>query len=79
MGNVSRSEVVQIGDHMALSCACGAVNFALLRSGRIECNRCGLHQSVVWIPSGSELHDAFTLGAKAKDEEIALGGWDDKY
>ena len=79
MEDVSRSEVVQIGDYMALLCTCGSVNFALLKSGRVECNRCGLLQSVVWVPTGTEVHDAFARGAKSKDEEIALGGWDDKH
>ncbi len=64
---------------MAFSCGCGSVNFALLKSGRVECNRCGLQQSVVWVSAGSDIHEAFTQGAKSKDGEIALGGWDDKH
>jgi hypothetical protein len=34
-------ETENIYDHMAYTCECGSVNFALLRSGNIECNYCG--------------------------------------
>jgi len=35
------SSVERIDEHMAYSCDCGSVNFALLKSGGIECNHCG--------------------------------------
>ena len=40
--------VYNIGDHMARSCACGSVNFALLMSGGVECNKCGCEQDMSW-------------------------------
>ena len=33
--------IEDIANHMAHTCKCGGVNFALLKSGRIECNQCG--------------------------------------
>tara|TARA_R110002049_G_scaffold294788_1_gene481719 strand:+ start:752 stop:1168 length:417 start_codon:yes stop_codon:yes gene_type:complete len=36
-------------DHMAKSCECGSVNFALLKSGKVECNKCGEIHKINWI------------------------------
>ena len=33
--------IENIESHMAYTCSCGGVNFALLKSGEIECNKCG--------------------------------------
>lgn len=38
--NKNKANVVEIGDHMALSCRCGHVKFNLLRTGNIECSKC---------------------------------------
>ena len=35
-------------DHMAKSCECGSVNFALLKSGKVECNKCGDIHKLKW-------------------------------
>lgn len=43
------SNVHNIEDHMALTCECGSVNFALLKSDGIECNACGNRQPFEWI------------------------------
>ena len=32
--------LVHIDSHKALACNCGSVNFALLKDGTIECNKC---------------------------------------
>lgn len=32
--------ITNIDSHKALSCNCGSVNFALLKDGTIECNKC---------------------------------------
>jgi len=42
-------DVENIEDHMAISCEkCGSVNFALLKSGKVECNKCGQHKPWQW-------------------------------
>lgn len=42
-------DVENIEDHMAISCEdCGSVNFALLKSGKVECNKCGKHKPWQW-------------------------------
>ncbi len=41
---VHMTELHDINDHMALVCECGGVMFNLLRSGNIECARCGEKQ-----------------------------------
>ena len=33
--------IEDIANHMAHTCKCGSVNFALLKSSHIECNKCG--------------------------------------
>ena len=38
---MSTSNIESIDDHMAHVCECGSVRFNLLRSGKIECDRCG--------------------------------------
>jgi hypothetical protein len=38
------NQVENIEDHLAHTCKCGSVNFALLKSGQIECNKCGEKQ-----------------------------------
>lgn len=40
--------VTNINDHMALACECGSVNFSLLRSDGIECNKCGKRMPMEW-------------------------------
>lgn len=36
--------IENIEDHIAYTCKCGGVNFALLKSSHIECNKCGEKQ-----------------------------------
>lgn len=36
--------IVNLNDHMAKACKCGAVRFNLLRSGAIECDTCQQQQ-----------------------------------
>jgi len=33
--------IEQIEDHIAYTCECGSVHFNLLKSGKIECAKCG--------------------------------------
>jgi len=40
--------VENLRDHMALTCDCGSVNFSLLRSDGIECNKCGKRMPMEW-------------------------------
>jgi len=35
------SKIESIDDHIALICKCGSANFAVLKSGKIECHSCG--------------------------------------
>ena len=42
------SNVHNINDHMALTCDCGSVRFALLRSDGIECHGCGKRHPLEW-------------------------------
>lgn len=48
--------VSDIDDHKALSCGnCGSVNFSLLKSFRIECNKCGdLIAGTHWLEVNSK-------------------------
>lgn len=41
-------KVENLHDHMALTCDCGSVNFSLLRSDGIECNKCGKRMPMEW-------------------------------
>jgi len=42
--------IENIENHTDCSCpACGSVNFALLKSGRLECNKCGRVTGGLWI------------------------------
>jgi hypothetical protein len=41
--------VVRLDSHKAASCPeCGGVNFSLLKSSQIECNKCGLMTGAAW-------------------------------
>lgn len=40
--------VENIGDHLAYTCQCGGVNFCLLRSGNVECNKCQDRPGMTW-------------------------------
>jgi hypothetical protein len=41
--------IENIENHMAKACNCGSVNFVLLKSGGIECNKCGtVLQNIKW-------------------------------
>jgi len=35
------AEVIDINDHQGYVCRCGSVSWVLLRSGKIECHKCG--------------------------------------
>ena len=52
-------KVINPLDDYALVCECGSVNFALLKSSLIECNKCGtqLEKTMYWTEE--ELKNAF--------------------
>ena len=56
-----------IHDHMAIACnECGSVNFALLRSGKIECTGCGNDLKCKW--KFETTIDGATLTLKARHD-----------
>lgn len=60
-----------IENHMAYTCKCGGVNFALLKSGAIECNKCSTAlDDVKWWAGGMGAQLARAI--KAEDERDAL-------
>ncbi len=40
--------VTRLDSHKAAMCACGSVNFALLKTSQIECNKCGTLTGAAW-------------------------------
>ena len=56
-----------IGDHKAITCDCGSVNFALLMSNGIECNQCGKRHPFEWREY--DAHECPTCGGHGKHEE----------
>ncbi len=60
-----------IENHMAYTCKCGGVNFALLKSGGIECNKCSSQlDGVKWWAGGMGAQLARAI--KAEDQRDAL-------
>ena len=37
--------IEEIDNHKAKACKCGSVNYALLKSGLVECNSCGVREA----------------------------------
>lgn len=63
--------IENIENHMAYTCKCGGVNFALLKSGAIECNKCNTAlDDVKWWAGGMGAQLARAI--KAEDERDAL-------
>lgn len=63
--------VENIENHMAYTCTCGGVNFVLLKSGGIECNKCSTNlDGVKWWSGGMGAQLARAI--KAEDERDAL-------
>lgn len=61
------ADLEHIHDHMAIACKeCGSVNFALLRSGKIECNACGDNLHCTW--KFETTIDGATLKLKARHD-----------
>ena len=59
--------IENIENHMAHTCKCGSVNFALLKSSAIECNKCGaVLDGVRWWEGGIGAQIARAI--KAEDE-----------
>lgn len=73
--------VHKINDHMALTCVCGSVNFALLRSNGIECNLCGKRQPMEWREyNATQCTECAGRGLVATDQKVdgsgfTLPGW----
>ena len=53
---MSKSNIESIDNHIAYACECGSVRFNLLRSGKIECDKCG-RRSGGWSPQLDDRHD----------------------
>lgn len=63
--------IENIENHMAYTCKCGGVNFVLLKSGGIECNKCSTPlDDVKWWAGGMGAQLARAI--KAEDERDAL-------
>jgi hypothetical protein len=52
-------KVINPLDDYALVCECGSVNFALLKSSLIECNKCGTQLEKIMYWTEEELRNAF--------------------
>jgi len=58
-------------NHIAYTCKCGGVNFAMLKSGGIECNKCSTTlDGVKWWSGGMGAQIARAI--KAEDALLAL-------
>ena len=58
-------------NHLAFTCVCGGVNFSLLKSGNIECNKCSTKlDGVKWFSGG--LGAQINRAIKAEDERDVL-------
>ena len=58
-------------NNLALTCDCGSVNFALLKSGSIECNKCSAKlDGAKWFSGG--LGAQIRRAIKAEDERDVL-------
>lgn len=52
------AEIYDISDHKAFLCECGSVSFALLMSGRIECDKClSIYKGILWGFEDDETDD----------------------
>jgi len=65
------SNVENLSDHMAYTCSCGSVNFCLLRSGLVECNKCQARPAMTW--SNDEPDEP------SQCQECYGKGWNDKW
>lgn len=61
------SNVYDITQHHALTCECGSVNFALLMSDGIECNKCGTLMPMEWREY--DAHECPDCGGKGRRAE----------
>lgn len=70
-------------DHIAYVCDCGCVTFYLLKSGKIECERCGVMQEKWRLPSplvnpvskGSEMKTGAKLIAEERTRQVEKENW----
>jgi len=63
--------IENIENHIAYTCKCGGVNFAMLKSGGIECNKCSTTlDGVKWWSGGIGAQIARAI--KAEDALLAL-------
>lgn len=73
---MTRSKVENMHDHMALTCECGSVNFALLRSDGIECNKCGKRMPMEWREYDAyECPECGGAGRQAKSAAVDNSGY----
>ena len=61
------SNVESIDDHMAFVCGCGSVKFNLLKSGKIECYRCG-ERFGSWSVRVVDMQTSVFMGSKDFEE-----------
>jgi len=63
--------IENIENHMAYTCKCGGVNFALLKSGAIECNKCSTPlEDVKWWAGGMGAQLARAIKAEAERDAL---------
>jgi len=63
--------IENIQNHMAYTCKCGGVNFALLKSGGIECNKCSTPlDDVKWWAGGMGAQLARAIKAEAERDAL---------
>jgi len=63
--------IENIENHMAYTCQCGGVNFALLKSGAIECNKCNTPlDDVKWWAGGMGAQLARAIKAEAERDAL---------
>lgn len=75
------SDITNINDHMGLTCDhCGSANWALLRSLKIECQKCGeLLRDGYWDCHNSKPAKAVEVSVSdAANEEQPKGGDDER-
>ena len=59
-------------DDYALVCKCGSVNFAIIKSGNIECNKCSTVLKGMTCWTDDELKNAFN---NIREDEKSRHGW----
>lgn len=63
--------IENIENHMAYTCKCGGVNFALLKYGAIECNKCSTPlDGVKWWAGGMGAQLARAVKAEAERDAL---------